>query len=169
MDIVSYLLGKNSAGGGGGGTFNPSDLGRIATRTTGQTFYTWPDLVNTLYVKSFPSAAVSFANYLGEEIIFDENFATTGTYSFDFKGLTNLKKITKLSLINNSSGVSLEKIFQNLSNLEEITFGTMNITYLYTMVGMTDGCVKLKEFDTTGWNATTSSGGRSASASAGHV
>lgn len=141
------------------GGMEPSDIGIVPTSNSSISQY-WPSAVNKLYLKSNPSSSVSFSGFLGDEIIFDDNFCNTGNYTIDFKNLYYLKKITNLNIKNTSSYFSFNDYFLNCPNLEEVTFGSVNITFLYDMGGMCGtNCAKLKEFDASNWNATPVSNG----------
>lgn len=162
MELFSYLLGKNSSSPTPTPPTPPdySSIGRPAITNAPISQY-WPSAVNKLYIYSIPVSTVSFTDFTGEEIIFDEDFADTATYAaFDFKNCANLKRVVNLSIKNSISTITFAEMFKNCSNLEEVTFGEVNIANLSNMGGICGNSnTKLKEFDASGWNATTVSAG----------
>jgi hypothetical protein len=141
MDIISYLLGKNSGGGGGGSTskyFQP-------TITAGSSSNAAPTAVLSM-VKTIPentivegySLSYSFKYYQGETIpLLDTSNVTDMSYMFRYAN--NLRTIP---LLDTSRVTTMASMFQNCSNLIEIPLlNTAEVIYMGTMF---NGCTRLE-------------------------
>ena len=115
MDITSYLLGKNSAGGGGGGI----DWNAIGYSTTPQCI-----------TEGYNRAKEIYDNWNSATIIVDNAFVDDKTLIF-------------APLINTSNATSMKSTFKNCTSLIEVPLiDTSNVLYCTTMFS---GCTALKK------------------------
>lgn len=114
MDITSYLLGKNSAGGGGGSDLDWSALGYNPAPQPIVNDYNYSLQIQQSWV---PSTNIEYRYSSNKELVYMPFVDTSMVVAFRavFYYCSNLKAIP---LLDTSSATTFEKLFMGCSNLQ---------------------------------------------------
>ena len=151
MDLMSYLLGKNSSSGGGGvdilDYFN--DTINFNTASNKQYSYLVKKMPPLKIVSTVTSLVYAFTNYQGETIKFDfenSDFSNVTNTSIMFQNCINLKEVDMSGLVS-SKIASINGMFFNCTEIRKIDLSGLTNVANYNGGEAFSGCNKLAVLD----------------------
>lgn len=155
MDLMSYLLGKNSSGGGGGGAITDyiDDTINFDTVSTGGfnlLVKKLPTIKITSNVKQLMNA---FQKYQGTSINFDfenSDFSNVTNISYMFIDCVNLREIDMSGFISNNKITTMSMAFGGCSELRKVDISGISVMQSANINTLFYNCKKLAVIDISG-------------------
>lgn len=154
MDLMSYLLGKNSGGGGGGSiTDYISDTLNFST-SQGSNFCKLVQKLPKMKISSNVTQLMyAFQNYQGTKIEFDfenSDFSKVINMSYMFNECVNLREIDMSGFISNNKITTMSMAFGGCSELRKVDISGISVTQTANINTLFYNCKKLAVIDISG-------------------